>query len=93
LPITVALQATVAVPEPETLPGVIAPQVRPLGTVSVRVIALAKPFSAVMVMVDVDEAPAFTAAGDDAAIVKSTNLNAAVTEWEIDPLVPLIVSV
>jgi hypothetical protein len=46
-----------------------------------------------MVMVDVDEAPAFTAAGDDAAIVKSTNLKVAVTECEIDPLLPLIVSV
>jgi len=75
------------------LPGVIAPQVRPLGPVSVRVIALAKPFSAVMVMVDVDEAPAFTAGGDGAAIVKSTNLKVAVTECEIDPLLPLIVSV
>ena len=84
---------TVAVPEPVTLPGVIAPQVRPLGTVSVRVIASAKPFSAVIVMVDVAETPAFKIAGDDAAIVKSTNLNVAVTEWEIAPLVPFIVSV
>jgi hypothetical protein len=83
----------VAVPEPETLPGMIAPQVRPLGTVRVRVVVPVKPLSAVMFIVDVGDAPTFTAAGDDAAIVKSTNLKTAVVECLIDPLVPFIVSV
>ena len=42
-----------AVPEPVTLVGLIAPQVRPAGGVSVRLTTPAKPLSAVIVMVDV----------------------------------------
>jgi hypothetical protein len=53
VPAVVELQATVAVPEPVTLVGVIAPQVRPAGGVSVRLTTPAKPLSAVIVMVDV----------------------------------------
>ena len=68
----------VAVPEPVTLDGVIAPQVRPAGTVSVRVTTPAKPFTAVIVIVEVAEEPAGTGAGDVAAMVKSTKLNVAV---------------
>lgn len=49
---TVALQETVAVPEPVTVPGVMAPQVNPAGTVSVRVTTPAKPLTAVTVIVD-----------------------------------------
>ncbi len=67
----VELQDTVAVPEPVTLNGLIAPQVRFAGTVSVRLTTPANPFNAVTVIVEVAETPAFTAAGDDAAIVKS----------------------
>jgi len=52
-PATVALQDTVAVPELVTLPGVIAPQVRPAGTVSVRVTTPVNPFTAVTVIVEV----------------------------------------
>jgi hypothetical protein len=46
-------QETVAVPEPVTLVGVIAPQVRPAGGVSVRLTTPANPFRAVIVIVDV----------------------------------------
>jgi len=49
---TVALQETVAVPEPVTVLGVIAPQVRPAGTVSVSVTTPEKPLTAVIVIVD-----------------------------------------
>ena len=44
---------TVAVPEPVTLVGVIAPQVSPVAGVSVRLTTPAKPFSAVTVIVEV----------------------------------------
>ena len=80
VPAVVELQATVAVPEPVTLVGVIAPHVRPAGGVSVRLTTPANPLSAVMVMVDVAEDPALTAAGLDAAIVKSTKLKVALAE-------------
>ena len=80
MPATVALQETVAVPEPVTLVGVIAPQVRPAWGVSVRLTTPAKPFRAVIVIVEVAETPTFTAAGEDAAIVKSTKLNVADAE-------------
>ena len=59
------------------MPGVIAPHVRPAGTVSVRVTTPAKPLTAVTVMVETADWPTLTAAGEDAAIVKSTKLNVA----------------
>ena len=49
----VALQDTVAVPEFVTVPGVIAPQVSPAGTMSVRVTTPVKPLTAVTVIVEV----------------------------------------
>ncbi len=52
-PAVVELQATVAVPEPVTLVGVIAPQVRPAAGVSVRLTTPANPFNAVTVTVEV----------------------------------------
>ncbi len=78
VPATVALQDTVAVPEPVIVPGVMAPQVRPAGTVSVRVTTPANPFTAVIVIVEEADWPALTAAGEEAAIVKSTKLKVAV---------------
>jgi hypothetical protein len=95
VPAVVELQDTVAVAGNggTTLAGVIAPQVRPVGTVSVRATVPAKPFSAVTVIVDVAEEPAFTAAGDVAAIVMSTWLNVAVAVWTRVPLVPVMVRV
>jgi hypothetical protein len=90
---TVELQETVAVPEPVTLVGVIAPQVRLAGTVSVRLTVPANPLIAATVMVDVAETPALTAAGDVATIVKSVTVKVAVVEWVRVPLEPVIVRV
>ena len=80
VPAAVELHETVAVPEPVTVPGVIAPQVNPAGTVSVRVTTPAKPLTAVIVMVETADWPALTAAGEVAAMVKSRKLNVAVVE-------------
>ncbi len=79
-PVVVELHDTVAVPDPVTLVGVIAPQVRPVAGVSVKLTTPANPLSAVTVMVEVAEDPALTATGEDAAIVKSTKLKVAVAE-------------
>jgi len=51
--------------------GLIAPQVKLAGTVSVRLTVPVNPFTAVIVIVEVAEVPTVTAAGDVAAIVKS----------------------
>ncbi len=74
----VELHDRVAVPEPVTVPSVIAPHVRPAGTVSVKVTTPENPLTAVMVIVEVAEEPTVTDAGDVAAIVKSTKLKVAV---------------
>lgn len=74
------LQARVAVPEFVTLVGVMAPQVRLAGTVSVSATVPVKPLTAVTVIVEVAETPALTAAGDVAVIVKSVTVNVAVVE-------------
>lgn len=84
---------TVAVPEPLTVLGVIVPQVSPEGTVSVRLTVPENPFTAEIVIVDVAEAPVFTAAGELAAIVKSTKLKVAEAECVKDPLAPVTVRV
>jgi hypothetical protein len=73
------------------LPGVIAPQVRPAGTVSVSVTVPVKPLRAVTVIVEVPVAPTF-AEGDVAAIVKSVTVKVAVAECVRVPLVPVIVT-
>jgi len=80
VPALVDEQATVAVPEPVTVVGVMAPQVRPAAGVSVRLTIPAKPFWAVIVIVEVADWPALTAAGEEAAMVKSTKLKVAVVE-------------
>ena len=80
VPATVELQLTVAVPEPATLLGVIAPQVRFAGTVSVRVTVPVNPLIEATVIVDVAEVPTVTAAGDVTAIPKSVTVNVAVVE-------------
>ena len=74
------LHDTVAVPELVTLRGLIAPQVRFAGTVSVRLTVPVKPLTAVTVIVEVAEVPTVTAAGDVAAIVKSLTVKVAVVE-------------
>ena len=55
IPAVVDEQEMVAVPEPVTVPGVTAPQVRPAGGISVRVTTPVKPFTAVIVMVEVED--------------------------------------
>ncbi len=71
---------TVAVPEPVTLRGLIAPQVKLAGTVSVRLTVPVNPLTAVTVIVKVAEVPTATAAGEVAEIVKSVTVNVAVVE-------------
>ena len=92
----VEVQDRVAVPEPVRLPGVIAPQVRPAGTVSVRATTPEKPFKAETVMVEVALTPVLTVDGEVADIEKSAafaKVNVALAEWDSDPLVPVIVTV
>lgn len=76
-----------------TLVGLIAPQVRFVGTVSVRLIVPVNPLRAVTVIVEVAEVPAVTAAGDVAVMLKSRTVKVAVVECERVPLVPVIVRV
>jgi len=73
------------------LVGVIAPQVRLAGTVSVRATVPVNPLTAVTVIVEVAETPVLTAAGDVAAMVKSLTVKVAVAEWDSVPLVPVTV--
>jgi hypothetical protein len=73
------LHDRVAVPELVMLLGVIAPQVRPDGTVSVRVTVPVNPLIAVTVIVDVSEDPTVPV-GELAAIVKSVTVKVAVVE-------------
>ena len=87
------LQETVAVPEFVTLLGVMAPQLRLAGTVSVRLTVPVNPFRAATVIVDIAEVPTVTAAGDVADTVKSVTVKVAVVEWNSAPLVPVMVTV
>lgn len=72
----------VAVGGTVTLFGVIAPQVNPAGTVSVRLTVPLKTPTVLTVMVEVAEAPTTTAPGEVAVIVKSDvwNMKVAVAE-------------
>jgi hypothetical protein len=81
---------TVAVPDPVIVPGVIAPQVSPVGTVSDSVTVPAKLLTAVTVSVDGVEALGVPE-GEVADIVKSTKLKVPVAVWMRDPLVPVTV--
>ncbi len=74
-----------------TLVGVIAPQVRLAGTVSVRATVPVNPLIAETVIVDVADVPTVTAAGEVAVIEKSVTAKVAVAEWDSVPLVPVTV--
>jgi len=76
-----------------TLRGLIAPQVKLAGTVSVRLTVPVNPLTAATVIVDVADVPTVTAAGEVAEIVKSVTVKVAVVECDRVPLVPVIVSV
>jgi hypothetical protein len=80
LPARLALQETLAVPEPPVIvPGLIAPQVRPAGIVSVTLTAPANPLRGDTVIVDI--IGEFTLPDPEVAvIVKLTNLKIAVVE-------------
>ena len=93
MPATVELQETVEVPEPVTLPGVIAPQVKPAGTASVSVTTPAKPLTPETVIVEVALTPVLTAAGEVAVIVKSVTVKRTVVEWVKLPLLPVTITV
>ena len=93
MPATVALQDIVADPDPVILGGVMVPQVRPGGTVSVRPTTPAKWLMELIVIVDVTDDPALIGEGDDAAIPKSWTWKIGVAVWTSEPLVPVIVSV
>lgn len=74
----VELHETIAVPEPVTELGVMVAQVKPAGTVSVRVTTPENPLIAVTVIVELADWPTLTAAGELADIVKSVIVNVAV---------------
>jgi len=63
-----------------TLVGLIEPQVRLAGTVSVRLTVPVKPLTAVTVMVEAADVPTVTAAGDVAETAKSVTVKVAVAE-------------
>jgi len=84
---------TVALPGAVTLFGVIAPQNRPLGMISVRLTVRGKPFRDEMVIVEPVDEPALTAVGGEALIVKFWNRKMDVVAWVNEPLVPVRVSV
>jgi hypothetical protein len=87
------LQETTAVPVPVMLLGLIAPQVKPVGIVSVRLTDPAKWFTVVRVIVELAELPASTGAGVEADTVKSRNRKVAVALCTSTVLVPVIVAV
>ncbi len=63
-----------------TLVGLIEPQVRLAGTVSVRLTVPVNPLTAVTVMVEAADVPTVTAAGDVAETAKSVTVKVAVAE-------------
>jgi hypothetical protein len=87
------LHDTVAVPTLATLDGLIAPHVRPEGTVSVMDTVPMNPLSAVTVIVDVAETPTVTGLGEVALRLKSVTVKVAPAMWERAPSVPVIVRV
>lgn len=62
------------------VPGVIVPQVRPAGVVSVNVTTPANPLTGLSVIVEVADRPALTGEGEDADMMKFWNRNVAVAE-------------
>ena len=69
---------SIAIPDPVMLAGIIAPQVNPTGSVSVRETVPAKWFKDPIVMVPVNGWPTFIVEGVLVERVKSWNRNVAV---------------
>lgn len=80
MPAALELHENVALPGEERLVGLIVPQVRPDGIVSVRVTVPVKPLIEPIVIVDAELVPMGTAPGADAARVKSDTLIPMVVE-------------
>jgi len=92
MPMLVALQEMVAVPEPIILFGAIESQIRPGSGVFVRVTSPLNSLSAITLIVDDNEA--LTApVGDDACILKSAKLKIVVVWCVSEPLVPVNVRI
>ena len=64
------MHETVALPEPVRLVGVMEPQNRPLGMMSVRLTVPAKPLSGAIVIVELGDEPTLAGGGEEALIVK-----------------------
>jgi hypothetical protein len=92
VPAVVELHATVAVPDPAIVAGVIPPQVRPDNGVSVRLTDPVNPFRAVTVIDVVAEVPIVAGEGEVAEMLKSDIEYATVAEWDSAPLVAVIVA-
>lgn len=92
MPMTLALQFRVAVPEPVTVGGAIALHVRPDGTVSERLTVPENPLRPVMVTWALRVAPTLTWSGETLERLKSTTLIVIVNGCESGPLVPTIVT-
>jgi len=76
----VELHDTVAVPELIMLAGLMEPQVRLAGTVSVSPTVPVNPLILATVTVEVAEVPTVTAAGDVATTEKSVTVNTVLVE-------------
>ncbi len=87
------MQKITAVPEFKIFAGPIASQIRPGGTMSVRLIVPTKPFNEPMMTLELADDPTFEGAGDGAVMVKSLKLKVGVAECDRRLLSPVIVSV
>lgn len=81
------------VPLTTTVLGLNEPQVRPVGTVSVRLTEPENPLSPDTVMVGIPFDPLLTCTLAVEVRLKSTTRTVIVTEWERTPLVPVSVIV
>jgi hypothetical protein len=84
------LHDRVDVPEPVILLDDRGLQLRPEGTVSDIEMVPVNRFTAVSVIVEVDEDPGATVVGEVAITLKSWKLKIAVAVWTSPPLVPVI---
>jgi len=83
------LHDRVAFPFAVILLGVIAPHVKPFGTVSAKRTVPENPFNPRMLMVEFAEVPTSTGGGGELVRMKSLNLNTANAECMRGPLVPV----
>ena len=88
-----ALHETVAVPDPNTLVGLIVPHARPGGMMTVRLTVPAKWFTVDIVIVDVPDEPALIGVGVEVSIPKSWNWKRAVALCIKELLIAVMVRV